>query len=83
MNKLLEIINDFERQNLPCRYTLTPGDNVLWLAVKVSSASGDKIFDYSLPPISAIDELETTLKNHLPHATVCTIEGRLLIDNLK
>lgn len=83
MDKLLQIIADCEHQNIPCRYTITPQTDVLWLSVKATTPNGDKIFDYSLPLSHSLDEIAGTLRTRFPLVTVCNIDNRLFIDNLK
>lgn len=82
MEKLLQIITQTEATKLPCRYTITPLAGATWLSVQMSCPTGDKILDYTLPPLPNGDAIPQ-IKQLLPQATICTIDDRIFIDNLK
>lgn len=83
MHKLLDVIADFEADEAACRYVINVDEDKIRLSVSVQKERDEEVFDYCLESGKAVAEVLDEVKKYLPNATVCCINGKILIDNMK
>lgn len=83
MDRLQRFITEIESLNLPCRYTVSWGDDYIWVSAQIESPQGEKLADCSLPAEDCPKDILPELQRLMPTATICRLDNKIYIDNLR